>query len=71
MAKTIEFVGGKRVITETIKYSSGRVVKRIFNTLADIVPADIVVVARGHIGKAPVNAIEHREVMLYRQHYNC
>lgn len=71
----IESVNGQNKKVETVTYNNGRVVKRIYDKCNDIVPSDIVVVAIGrHVGPAPVadhEAIEHREVQLYKHHFNC
>jgi len=67
-----ENVNGQRKKTETITYRNGNVVKRVFDHVSDIVPSDIIhVTDNAPVGKIPVMPIEHREVALYRQHYNC
>lgn len=59
MAKTIETIAGNRCITETISYpSTGRVVKRLFNSIADVVPEDIIVISQGSVGKTAVEAMK-------------
>lgn len=69
---SFENVKGQRKKTETITYRNGNVVKRIYDRVNDIVPSDIIQVkTNAPVGKIPVMPIEHREVALYRQHYNC
>jgi len=68
----IENVNGQRKKTETVTYRNGNVVKRVFDHVTDVVPSDIILVkTNAPVGKIPVLPIEHREVALYRQHYNC
>lgn len=69
----IESINGQNTMVETVTYNNGRIVKRIYDKDNAIVPSDIVVVAVGrHIGPAQVtDPIEHREVQMYKQHFNC
>lgn len=68
----IENVNGQPKKTETVTYRNGNVVKRVFDHVNDVVPSDIIHVKNnGPVGKVAVSPIEHREVTLYRQHYNC
>jgi hypothetical protein len=51
----VQAINGKLTKTQTIRYSNGDVVKRIYDKVMDIVPSDIILVTFGkHVGKANV-----------------
>lgn len=66
-----EVVNGKLARTQIVHYTNKPSVKRIYENNS-AVPTDVVkFTGRAPVGKVPIADIEHREVQMYRQHYNC
>lgn len=54
-ATQIQAIKGQLIKTQTIRYSNGDVIKRIYDRVTDIVPSDIIYVTFGpRIGKARI-----------------
>lgn len=64
---TLEMINGKLTKTETLYYpSTGRISKRFYENISDNVPENVIIIAHGNIGKAPIeDNYMHPEAKLY------